>query len=145
MSLSKTLYPLLSTCSTQEMSQYDWNLFDWDINHQHKQIKLYQKASTHISLLPYAIPKLHCEAHQQRSAVAQLVVLDLGSKVWYLRITGDNVLCLWASHFILCLALVQPRETEKHPDMTEKLLIACKASTQTKVAHQVVKWTTYDF
>ena len=35
MSLSKTLYPLLSTGSTLELpSQHDWNIVDWDIKTQ---------------------------------------------------------------------------------------------------------------
>ena len=33
-SLSKTLYPLLSTGSTQEMSQHDWKIVEWDVKHQ---------------------------------------------------------------------------------------------------------------
>ena len=32
------------------------------------------------------------------------------------------MLCSLARHFILCLVLVQPRKTGKHPDMAEKLL-----------------------
>ena len=34
---------------------------------------------------------------------------------------GGTVLCPLARHFILCLVLVQPRKTGKHPDMAEKL------------------------
>ena len=40
LSLSKTLYPLLSTSLTQEdskLSQHDRKIVDWDIKHQHKQ------------------------------------------------------------------------------------------------------------
>ena len=40
-SLSNTLYPLLSTGSTQEdrkMSQHDWKIVDCDVKHQHKQL-----------------------------------------------------------------------------------------------------------
>ena len=40
MSLSKTLYPLLSTCSTlvhRKMSQHDRKIVDWDVKHQQKQ------------------------------------------------------------------------------------------------------------
>ena len=40
-SFSKTLYPLLSTGSTQKVrktSQHDWKIVEWDIKHQHKQI-----------------------------------------------------------------------------------------------------------
>ena len=33
-------------------------------------------------------------------------------------LTAGTVMCHWARHFILCLALVQPRKT--HPDMTGK-------------------------
>ena len=33
MSFSKTLYPLLSTGSTQE-SRHDWKIIDWHIKHQ---------------------------------------------------------------------------------------------------------------
>ena len=40
MSFSKTLYPLLSTGSTQETSQHDRKFVDWDIKHQLKQTKL---------------------------------------------------------------------------------------------------------
>ena len=39
MSLSKTLYPLLSTGSTQEdLSRHNWKTVDWDVKNQHKQI-----------------------------------------------------------------------------------------------------------
>ena len=38
MSLSKTLYPLLSTGSTQEdPSQHNWKIVDWDVKNQNKQ------------------------------------------------------------------------------------------------------------
>ena len=38
MSLSKTLYPLLSTALTQEdPSQHDWKIVDWDLKNQNKQ------------------------------------------------------------------------------------------------------------
>ena len=37
MSLSKTFYPLLSSRSTQETSQHDRKIVDWDVKHQHKQ------------------------------------------------------------------------------------------------------------
>ena len=38
MSFTKTLYPLLSTGSTQEdLSQYNWKIVDWDIKKQIKQ------------------------------------------------------------------------------------------------------------
>ena len=37
LSLSKALYPLLSTCSTQEYpSRHDWKIFDLDIKNQNK-------------------------------------------------------------------------------------------------------------
>ena len=38
-SLSKTLYLLLSTGSTQEdmkLSQHDWKIVDWDVKHQNE-------------------------------------------------------------------------------------------------------------
>ena len=38
-SLSKTLYPLLSTGSTQGMSQHDGKIVDWDVKLQTKSIK----------------------------------------------------------------------------------------------------------
>ena len=35
---------------------------------------------------------------------------------------GGTVLCPGARHFILCLVLVQPKNTGNHSDMTEKSL-----------------------
>ena len=42
MSLSKTLYQLLSNDSIQEdskLSQDDWKIVDWDVKHPYKQFK----------------------------------------------------------------------------------------------------------
>ena len=43
LSMSKTLYLLLSTGSTQgdrNMSRHGWNIVDWDLKHQHKQTRI---------------------------------------------------------------------------------------------------------
>ena len=37
LSLSKTLYPLFSTGSTQEKSYHDGKIVGWDVKHEHKQ------------------------------------------------------------------------------------------------------------
>ena len=42
---------------------------------------------------------------------------------------GVTALCPRARHFIICLVLVHPR---KHLDMTEKMLMGCKASNKQK-------------
>ena len=44
-SFGKTLYPLLSTGSTQEyrkMSWHYWKIVDWDVKHQYKQTKMFK-------------------------------------------------------------------------------------------------------
>ena len=46
--------------------------------------------------------------------------LTLDQEVVGLSLTGGTVSCPLARHFILCLVLVQPRNT--HPHMTEKML-----------------------
>ena len=46
------------------------------------------------------------------------------------------VLCPRARHLIiLCLVLIQPRKTGKHPDMTEKLLTACLGRNAASLRH----------
>ena len=63
------------------------------------------------------------------SAVARLVESKTGDpRVASSRLTvGEvTVLCPIAGHFISCLELVQPRKTENHLDMTEKLLTGKK-------------------
>ena len=46
------------------------------------------------------------------------------------RLTKGTVLCPWARQFILCLVLVQPRKTEKCPDMCEKLFMLTGTNKQ---------------
>ena len=57
-SLNKTLYPLLSTGSTQEdrkLSQHDWKIVDWNVKLQHKQ--------NDIKLMLHGRGKFHYPVH----------------------------------------------------------------------------------
>ena len=61
-----------------------------------------------------------------RSVDVRGSMLDLGSNGHLLEIHRRHCvvsLSPWARHIFLCLVLVQPIKTGKHPGMTEKLLI----------------------
>ena len=104
-SLSLTYYPhCLVLVQTRKKAWHIWRTVDWDI----KRV-LYKRS---INII--------CIIKVWRGQWLSSRALDLG--VASLRLTKGSVLCPWRSHFILCLVLVQPRKTGKHPDMTEKLL-----------------------
>ena len=109
--LSKTLYPPLSTGSNQDdPSHHDRKTVDWDVKDESKQT--YMCTVVENSFLQLECCRLTWELSDR--------ALDSNWRVLGLSLTGVTALCPWATHFIPCLVLVQPRET--HPDMTEKLL-----------------------
>ena len=90
MPLSKALYALLSTGSTQEMSQHDHKIVDWDVKHQlkQKQIKTYP---SQLSL--NNLHKIFCKS----LAIKESLIRQLLRAVWSRTIL--YALCTW----FLCL------------------------------------------
>ena len=64
------------------------------------------------------------------STVAQRYCLTRDRGAAGLSLTGVTTLCPWARHINPSLVLVQPRKTR--PYITERLLMGCKESNQTK-------------
>ena len=61
-------------------------------------------------------------------SVVECLTRDRGAASW--NLTGVTALCAWVRHTNPSLVLVQPWKTS--PYITERLLIGCKESNQTK-------------
>ena len=68
-------------------------------------------------ILWYEFPESFTPSEERGGSVVEFLTQDRG--VAGSSLTRGTVLCPFARHFILCLVLVQPRQT--CPDMTEKL------------------------
>ena len=122
LSLSKTLYPLLSTCSTKEnSSQHDWKIVHWNVKNGNKlKIRSDLYPNWHFDGIPergfeendfenYQMTEKHAKLPSSQSQMQQktffLYLWWFSEKVWFLIpycLLASLVWILWAAKKYYC-------------------------------------------